>query len=67
LDKFFTLLLKALAAALGASAIIVLEAVKGVFSGAEPSDVSPLIWGIVSFAGIMLANYLIGKLPKPAA
>jgi len=66
LDKFFTILLKALAAAGGAAALVVLEALRGVFSGPQPSDVSPVVWGIIGAVGILLVNLLVGKLPKPA-
>jgi hypothetical protein len=62
---FFKNLLKALAAALGAAAVIVAQHLIAFFQGAAPSDVSALVWGGISFVAILVLNFVIGKLPAP--
>lgn len=64
--KFFPALFKALAAAGAAALVVGLQAVLGVFSGPVPSDVSPTAWALIAAGGILVVNFLIGLINKPA-
>jgi hypothetical protein len=64
---FFRTLMRTLAAA-GASALLILiPQLIAVFQGAAPSDVSPVVWGIVGTVAVFVLNLLLNKIPKPAA
>lgn len=66
MDKFFPRLLKALAAAGAAAVVIVAQALIAFFSGTNPSDVSPTLWGIVGAVAVLALNFVISKLPPRA-
>lgn len=62
---FFRTLMRTLAAA-GASALLILiPQLIAVFQGAPPSDVSPVVWGIIGTVAVFVLNILLGKVPKP--
>lgn len=53
--------IKAVAAALAAAAVIGLQSLLASFSGPAPAGVSTVVWGVVSAVGILVVNYLVGK------
>jgi len=61
--KFFPGLLKAIAAGLIAAAVPLADKLIAYFQGVQPSDVSGLIWAALSFVGVLVINFLVGKLP----
>jgi len=64
---FFKKLMQLLAAG-GASALLILiPQLIEMFQGPAPSDISPVIWGIVGMVAVFLLNLLIAKIPRPAA
>ena len=64
---FFQTLMKIIAAAAASAALILIPQVIAFFQGAPPSDVSPMVWGIAGTVGVFLLNWILGKIPKPAA
>ena len=58
-------ILKAIAAALSAAAVIALQSLLEFFSGAAPADVNVMIWAVVGAVGVLAVNFAIGKLPRP--
>lgn len=65
--KFFPMLFRALAALGAPIAMMVAGKLLELFSGAAPSDVPGSLWLIISGVAVFVLNFLIGKLPKPAA
>ena len=62
---FFKTLMRTLAA-VGASALLILiPKLIAVFQGTPPSDVSPVVWGIIGTVGVFVLNILLNKIPKP--
>lgn len=64
---FFKTLMRALAAAGAAGLLILIPRLIAVFQGAPPSDVSPVVWGIIGTVAVFVLNILLGKVPKPEA
>ena len=62
--RFFPGLLKALAAGLIAAAVPLAQNLIAFFQGVQPSDVSALVWGAVSFVAVLVINFLVGKVPS---
>lgn len=63
---FFKSLMRVLAAA-GASALLMLiPQLIALFQGPVPSDISPVVWGILGTVAVFGLNYLVGKIPQPA-
>ena len=62
--KFFPGLLKAIAAGLIAAAVPLSEKLIAFFQGVQPSDVSALVWAAISFVGVLVINFVVGKLPS---
>ena len=61
----FKNLMRVFAAALSAAAVIVAPKLIALFQGPAPSDVSPLVWGVVGIVGVFLVNWAVGKIPAP--
>lgn len=64
---FFKQFMRILSATLATAAVGLAPRLVALFQGAPPSDVSPVVWGIVGIVGVFLVNYLVGKIPQPAA
>lgn len=64
---FFKTLMRIVAAAGASAALILIPQIIAFFQGAPPSDVSPIVWGIAGTVGVFLLNWILGKIPKPAA
>lgn len=63
---FFKGLMRVFAAA-GASALLMLiPQLIALFQGPAPSDISPVVWGILGTVAVFGLNYLVGKIPHPA-
>lgn len=63
--KLFPQLMKLLSAALAGFALVVGTKLVALFQGPAPSDVSPMVWGLVGFVAVFLINFLVGKIPQP--
>jgi len=64
---FFKTLMRTLAAAGAAALLILIPQLIAVFQGPAPSDISPVVWGIVGTVAVFILNLVVGKIPKPAA
>ena len=62
---FFKSLLRILAAGLASAALIVIPQLVSFFQGAAPSDISPLVWGVVGTVVVFVLNLLVGRIPRP--
>lgn len=64
---FFKQLMRILSATLATAAVGLAPKLVALFQGAPPSDVSPVVWGIVGVIGVFLVNWAVGKIPEPTA
>jgi len=65
--KFFQSFFKILSAVGSAAAVLFSQKLIEFFQGSQPSDVSAIVWAIVGSVGVLLVNYIVGKIPAPAA
>ena len=61
----FKSLLRILAAGFASVALIVIPQLIAFFQGAAPSDVSPIVWGIVGTVVVFVLNLLLARIPRP--
>lgn len=62
---FFKLFLRILASTLATAAIALGPKLIAFFQGPAPSDISPVVWGVVGIAAVFAINFAVGKIPKP--
>lgn len=61
----FKSLMRILAAGLASFALMIIPQLVAFFQGGPPSDISPIVWGVVGTVVVFLLNLVLGKIPRP--
>lgn len=54
-------LMRVLAAAGASALVVVIPQLSAFFQGSAPSDISPVVWGVISTIAVFGLNLLLGK------